>query len=173
MNVILVDERDEPVGIMEKLEVHQKALLHRAFSIFIFNSKGEMLLHKRAANKYHSGGLWSNACCSHPRPAEQTLDAAHARLKEEMGISTNLIKIFDFTYKATFDNGLFEYEFDHVFMGSYDGPIVPDKEEVSDYCFKSMNDIKDSLQSHPHKYTVWFKIAFPKLEEYLNSNNSQ
>ena len=173
MNVILVDERDEPVGIMEKLEVHQKALLHRAFSIFIFNSKGEMLLHKRAANKYHSGGLWSNACCSHPRPAEQTLDAAHARLKEEMGISTNLIKIFDFTYKATFDNGLFEYYFDHVFMGSYDGPIVPDKEEVSDYCFKTMNDIKDYLQSHPHKYTVWFKIAFPKLEEYLNSNNSQ
>ena len=173
MNVILVDEKDEPVGVMEKLEVHQKALLHRAFSIFLFNSKGEMLLHKRASNKYHSGGLWSNACCSHPRPGEQTLDAAHSRLKEEMGISTNLTKIFDFTYKATFDNGLSEFEFDHVFIGNYDGQIVPDKEEVSDYCFKTMKDIKDSLQSHQHKYTAWFKIAFPKLEEYLNSNNSQ
>ena len=167
MDVILVDENDVQVGTMEKLEVHQKALLHRAFSIFIFNAKAEMLLHKRAANKYHSAGLWTNACCSHPAPGEETLEAAQNRLQEEMGICTNLKKIFDFTYKAVFDNGLTENEFDHVFLGQYDGTVSPNKEEVSDYCFKSIADIKDSIQTHPQKYTEWFKIAFPKLEEYL------
>lgn len=167
MDVILVDERDVQVGTMEKLEVHQKALLHRAFSIFIFNGKGEMLLHKRAAHKYHSAGLWTNACCSHPAPGEETLDAANNRLQEEMGISTTLKKIFDFTYQASFDNGLTEYEFDHVFIGEYDGPVFPNKDEVSDYCFKTISEVKDSLQTHPQKYTEWFKIAFSKLEDYL------
>ncbi|CAN5842338.1 isopentenyl-diphosphate Delta-isomerase [soil metagenome] len=167
MDVILVDERDVQVGTMEKLEVHQKALLHRAFSIFVFNAKGEMLLHKRAEKKYHSGGLWTNACCSHPRPGEETLSAAQNRLQEEMGITTGIKKIFEFTYKASFENGLTEHEFDHVFLGEYEGAIVPNKEEVSDYCFKSIGDIKDSIQSHPQKYTEWFKIALPKLEEYL------
>ena len=167
MDVILVDERDEPIGTMEKLEVHQKALLHRAFSIFIFNSKGEVLLHRRADKKYHSGGLWTNACCSHPAPGEDILSAAHKRLHEEMGISAPLQKAFEFTYKASLENGLTEFEFDHVFIGVYDGEIFPNKEEVSDYCFKSMDELKESIASHPQKYTAWFKIAVPKLDEFL------
>ncbi len=169
MDVILVDEQDQPVGRMEKMEVHQKALLHRAFSIFIFNSRGEMLLHKRADKKYHSAGLWTNACCSHPRPGEDTRAAAEKRLHEEMGIVTPLNKAFDFVYRAGFDNGLTEYEFDHVFVGAYNGEIFPDDEEVSDYCFKTIDEIKSSIQSHPQKYTEWFKIAFPKMEAYLET----
>ncbi len=169
MDVILVDEHDVQTGNMEKLEVHQKALLHRAFSVFIFNAKGEVLLHKRAEKKYHSGGLWTNACCSHPQPGEETLAAAQIRLQEEMGFSTELKKAFDFIYKKAFDNGLTEHEYDHVFIGRYDGDITPDAEEVSDYCFKSFAEIKNSIHSHPQKYTEWFKIAFPKLEVYLET----
>lgn len=172
MDVILVDEHDVPVGTMEKMEVHQKALLHRAFSIFIFNGKGEMLLHRRADRKYHSGGLWTNACCSHPRPGEETLDAAHTRLQHEMGFDTALNKAFDFIYKAPFDNGLTEHEFDHVFSGTYTGEIHPNAEEVSDYCYMPVNEIRDSIRSHPQKYTEWFKIAFPKMEAYLESTRS-
>jgi len=172
MDVILVDENDEQVGTMEKMEVHQKALLHRAFSVFILNDKGEILLHKRADRKYHSGGLWTNACCSHPKPGEETLAAAENRLQEEMGIHTPLKKVFDFIYKAPFDNGLTEYEFDHVFIGTYEGDIVPNAEEVSDYCYKSIEEIKNSIQSHPQKYTAWFKIAFPKVEAYLEATLS-
>lgn len=171
MDVILVDEQDMPVGAMEKMEVHQKALLHRAFSIFIFNERGEMLLHKRADKKYHSGGLWTNACCSHPRPGEDTLAAAAKRLQEEMGIVTDIKKAFDFVYRAELDNGLTEHEFDHVFTGIYSGEIVPDKEEVSDYCYKTIDEIKDSIRSHPQKYTEWFKIAFPKMEAYLETTS--
>ncbi len=170
MYVILVDENDEPIGTMEKMEVHQKALLHRAFSIFVFNDKGEILLQKRANKKYHSGGLWANACCSHPKPGEETLAAAKKRLHEEMGFDVALTKAFDFIYKAPFDNGLTEYEFDHVFVGTYDGDIFPDAEEVSDYCYKSVEEVKNSIQSHPQKYTEWFKIAFLKMEEYLVKN---
>ncbi len=169
MDVILVDEHDVQTGTMEKMEVHQKALLHRAFSIFVFNGKGEMLLQKRANRKYHSAGLWTNACCSHPQPGEDTLAAAEIRLQEEMGFNTGLTKAFDFIYKAPFENGLTEYEFDHVFTGSYDGDIFPNVDEVSDYCFKSLVEIKNSIQSHPQKYTEWFKIAFPKMEAYLQT----
>lgn len=169
MDVILVDEQDRPVGAMEKMEVHQKALLHRAFSIFIFNQRREMLLHRRADTKYHSGGLWTNACCSHPRPGEDILEAAKIRLWQEMGITTSLTKAFHFIYRAGLDNGLTEYEFDHVFIGAYNGEIMPDKEEVSDYCFMNVDEIKDSIRSHPHKYTEWFKIAFPKMEAYLET----
>lgn len=167
MDIILVNELDEPTGAMEKMEVHQKALLHRAFSIFIFNGKNDMLLHKRASGKYHSPGLWTNACCSHPAPGQATLEAAEKRLQEEMGISTPLTKAFDFIYKAGFDNGLTEYEYDHVFVGFYNGIITPDPREVSDYCYKPMAAIKSSIISHPQQYTEWFKIAFPKVEEYL------
>ena len=169
MDVILVDEHDVQTGIMEKMEVHQKALLHRAFSIFVFNEKGEMLLQKRANKKYHSGGLWTNACCSHPQPGEETLAAAQIRLQEEMGFNAALKKAFDFIYKAAFDNGLTEHELDHVFIGTYNGTIVPNTEEVSDYCFKSVEEIRNSIQSHPQKYTEWFKIAFPKMEAYLET----
>ena len=166
-DVILVNEKDEPTGTMEKMEVHQKALLHRAFSIFIFNDRGEMLLHKRAADKYHSAGLWTNACCSHPQPGEQIMEAAKKRLQEEMGITTTLKKVFDFIYKASFDNGLTEHEFDHVFIGVYNGIISPNTAEVSDYCFKRMEAVNDAIQSRPQHFTEWFKIAFPKVEEYL------
>jgi isopentenyl-diphosphate Delta-isomerase len=164
--VILVNGQDEPVGTMEKMAAHYEAALHRAFSVFLFNDKGEMLLQQRAKQKYHSGGLWTNACCSHPRPGEETIDAARRRLNEEMGIRTQLQKIFDFTYKADFDNGLTEHEYDHVFTGNYGGEIKPNKDEVQDYCYKTMEEIRTSLQSHPHKYTAWFHIAFPKVFEW-------
>lgn len=164
--VILVNERDEPIGTMEKIEAHRKAALHRAFSVFIFNSKGEMLLQQRALNKYHSAGLWTNACCSHPAPGEATADAAHRRLQEELGFSTSLEKIFDFTYQTAFDNGLIEHEFDHVFAGQYEQRITPNPEEVKDVCYKNLEDIQQSLETHPQKYTSWFHIAFPKVKEW-------
>lgn len=164
--VILVNEQDEPIGTMEKIEAHRKALLHRAFSVFIFNKKGEMLLQQRALNKYHSAGLWTNACCSHPAPGEATADAALRRLQEELGFGTNLEKIFDFTYQTAFDNGLIEHEFDHVFAGMYEQSIMPNPDEVKDVCYKSLEDIEHSLQSHPQKYTSWFHIAFPKVKEW-------
>jgi isopentenyl-diphosphate delta-isomerase len=167
MDIILVNELDEQVGTMEKLEAHQKALLHRAFSIFIFNDRREMLLHKRAADKYHSPGLWTNACCSHPKPGQLTIDAAMIRLKEEMGFTTRLEKAFDFIYKTSFENGLTEYEFDHVFIGHYSGSIIPDPAEVSDYSYSSMKTIRDEIGSRPGQFTEWFKIAFPRVEEYL------
>jgi isopentenyl-diphosphate delta-isomerase len=151
---------------MEKIEAHRKAVLHRAFSIFIFNSKGEMLLQQRALNKYHSAGLWTNACCSHPAPGEATEDAAHRRLQEELGFYTGLKKIFDFTYQTAFDNGLIEHEFDHVFTGMYEQRINPNPEEVKDVCYKSLDDIQQSLETHPQKYTSWFHIAFPKVKEW-------
>lgn len=165
--VILVNEQDIPVGVMEKMDAHRKGLLHRAFSIFIFNSKGEMLLQQRAMNKYHSGGLWTNACCSHPKPGEITLEAAMKRLREEMGFETALEEIFCFVYKKELDNGLTEHEFDHVYIGVYDNEISPDKDEVNDYCYKSIDEIKESLQSHPFKYTAWFHIAFPEVEKRM------
>ncbi len=170
--VILVDENDGQIGTMEKMEAHLKAVLHRAFSVFIFNKKGEMLLQQRSLNKYHSGGLWTNACCSHPRPGENTIDAATRRLNEELGFSTQLIKVFDFTYNAPFDNGLTEYEFDHVYTGSFDGDITPNDHEVKDYCFKSMNDIQESLVNHPNKYTAWFHLAFPKIYTWWQGEKS-
>jgi len=164
--VILVDEQDIATGTMEKLEAHRKGLLHRAFSVFIFNSKGEILLQQRALNKYHSGGLWTNSCCSHPQPDEEILIAAQRRLQEEMGFTANLEKIFDFIYRADFNNGLTEYEFDHVFAGEYEGVINFNQHEVRDYCYKSMEEVRHSLQQQPQKFTQWFRLAFPKMEEW-------
>ena len=165
--VILVNGQDEQTGVMEKMEAHQKGLLHRAFSIFIFNNRGEMLLQQRASSKYHSPDLWTNACCSHPQPGETTELAAFRRLKEELGFETKLFEIFSFTYRAVFENGLTEHEFDHVLIGTYNGQVFLNADVVKDYCFMKPEKIKESLSSHPHKYTEWFKIAFPKLEEYL------
>jgi isopentenyl-diphosphate delta-isomerase len=165
--LILVNELDEPIGVAEKMEAHQKGLLHRAFSVFIFNIKGEMLLQQRAINKYHSGGLWTNACCSHPYIGQQILEAAQKRLQEEMGFSTAIQPAFQFTYKASFDNGLIEHEYDHVFVGQYEGVISPSADEVSDYCYKSMEDIEQDILTHPQKYTEWFKIALPLIKSYL------
>ena len=163
--VILVNEQDVETGTIEKMEAHRKALLHRAFSVFIFNAKGEMLLQQRAMGKYHSPGLWTNTCCSHPRPGEEIEEAATRRLKEEMGIDSSLIKKFDFIYRTEFENGLTEYEFDHVYTGTYDGSLNPDKQEVNDYCFRSIEEIKSDLNQRPEKYTAWFKIALPILNE--------
>lgn len=166
-----MNERDEELGIMPKMEAHIKGELHRAFSIFIFNEKKEMLLQQRAVEKYHSGGLWTNACCSHPRPGEENQDAANRRLYEELGFTTTLQKIFDFTYYASFDNGLIEHEFDHVFIGFYDGKIVLDSDEVKNYSYQSMEEIEASITQAPKKYTAWFCIAFPKIKEWFASQN--
>ena len=163
--VILVNEKDEMTGTAGKMEAHQKGLLHRAFSVFVFNSKGEMLLQQRAINKYHSGGLWTNACCSHPIPGEEIQDAAKRRLKEEMGFEMEVTKSFDFVYKANFDNGLIEFEFDHVFIGEYEGPVPYNKDEVMDICYKPMAAIRDALKDHPKIYTAWFHLAFPEIEK--------
>ena len=162
----MVDEHDNAIGFMDKMEAHRKGLLHRAFSIFIFNSRGEMLLQQRALNKYHSAGLWSNSCCSHPFPGEEIKDAASRRLNEELGFETSLEKIFDFIYRASFENGLVENEFDHVFVGHYDGNMKINAEEVNDYVFKPMEQIRLELKNRPEIYTEWFKISFPKMETW-------
>ncbi len=169
--VILVNEQDKPVGTMEKMEAHEKGLLHRAFSIFIFNKQGEMLLQQRSEEKYHSPALWTNACCSHPSPDESTDDAAARRLKEEMGFVTSLTKIFDFTYQASFSNGLTEHEFDHVYIGEFNGSVIPHEDEVMDHRFFSIAEIKSSMEKNPDQFTAWFLIAFPKVEEYLAASN--
>lgn len=161
--VILVNEKDEAVGAMEKLEAHRQGLLHRAFSVFIFNSKGEMLLQQRALNKYHSAGLWTNACCSHPRPGEDTRDAAQRRLREEMGLYVELSYLSVFTYKTEFGNGLTEHEVDHVYLGKTDAEPKLNPEEAESYCWKTTADIKEEIAAHPAKFTSWFKIAIEKL----------
>jgi isopentenyl-diphosphate delta-isomerase len=166
LDVILVDASDQAIGTSEKMAAHEKGLLHRAFSVFIFNKKGEMLLQRRAISKYHSGGLWTYACCSHPFPEEETLAAAKRRLREEMGFETPIDKIFDFVYRAELDNGLIEHEFDHVFAGEYEGAIILNKEEAMDYCYRKMNDVAQNLEDHPQKYTAWFHLAFPKIESW-------
>lgn len=167
--VILVDENDTAIGHAEKMLAHRQGLLHRAFSIFIFTSDGKMLLQQRALTKYHSGGLWTNACCSHPLPGEDTHIAAIRRLKEELGIETEIKKVFDFIYTASFGNGLVENEFDHVFAGIYNGPTRLNAAEVMDTCYKSMAGIKNDLQNYPHLFTAWFHLAFTKIETWWNN----
>ena len=166
-NVILVDEKDNQVGLMPKLEAHQKGLLHRAFSVFIFNSDYKLLLQKRASSKYHSGGLWTNTCCSHPRDGEDTIDAANRRLNEEMGIKTSLRKVFDFIYTAELDNNLIENEFDHVFYGVYDIDPIINTDEAEDFKWVDMETLKNDIENNKDQYTVWFKIAFDYFYNYL------
>lgn len=173
--VILVDQNDREVGVMEKLEAHQKGLLHRAFSIFIFNSKGELLLQQRALDKYHSAGLWSNTCCSHPYPNESTGEAAKRRLQEEMGMTTPLESIFSFTYKAFFDNGLIENEFDYVYFGRTDDLPIVNATEVNDYKYVLVEDLLLDMDANPKKYTEWLKDCIRKVLEHssekINLNN--
>jgi isopentenyl-diphosphate delta-isomerase len=164
--VILVTENDEAIGEMEKMEAHQRGLLHRAFSVFIFDKEGRMLLQQRAAEKYHGGLLWTNACCSHPFPNEKVEEAAERRLREEMGFTIPLKKIFAFTYKAAVENGLTEHEYDHVFTGEYEGRIEPNRHEVEDYTYYSLEEIRELLQERPDEFTAWFKIAFPQIENW-------
>lgn len=167
--LILVDADGKAIGEMEKMEVHRKGLLHRAFSVFLFNRRGEMLLQQRAAGKYHSGGLWSNACCSHPAPGEATAAAARRRLREELGVETPLRELFHFTYRADFDSGLVEHEFDHVFVGEYEGKISPNPEEVAQVAWKSIEEIRRLLAENPQHFTAWFVLAFPRIEEARRS----
>ena len=169
--VILVNEQDEPIGVMEKMEAHEKALLHRAFSVFLFNKNGDMLLQQRALSKYHSPGLWTNACCSHPAPGESNEEAALRRLGEELGIITPVKKAFHFTYKAEFDNGLTEHEFDHVFIGVFDDDLLLNPEEVASVSYKSIDVIEQELEQFPDQYTAWFKIAFPLVKHWMHQTN--
>ncbi len=169
--VVLVNEKDEELGWMEKMEAHEKGILHRAFSVFIVNTKGEMLLQQRAFSKYHSGGLWTNACCSHPRPGEATEDAASRRLGEEMGFVTPLEKIFSFIYKTDFDNGLTEHELDHVFWGTYDGDIHINASEVNTYAYYPVHSIQEHLHSNPQQFTVWFQLVFTRVLEWYKKTH--
>ncbi|MEY4057233.1 MAG: isopentenyl-diphosphate Delta-isomerase [Chitinophagia bacterium] len=170
--VILVDVDDCEIGVMEKMEAHKQAVLHRAFSVFLFNPQGKMLLQQRALTKYHSAGLWTNTCCSHPRPGETLDDAVTRRLMEEMGITAKVSKAFDFIYQAELPDHLNEHEFDHVFIGNYDDEVRPNHLEVANFVYQSIEEVAANLQSHPEKYTVWFKIAFPKVVEWYQSNSS-
>ncbi len=157
-HVILVDHQDNEMGTMEKMEAHQKGVLHRAFSILIFNSKGEMLIQQRSHSKYHSAGLWSNACCSHPRPGEPIEEAVPRRLKEEMGIDVQLKFAYKFIYKTLLENNLIEHELDHVFIGKFDGVPVPDPAEVADWQFISISALQESVNKKPGEFTPWFNI---------------
>lgn len=163
--LVLVNEQDNPVGTMEKMEAHEKGLLHRAFSVLIFNEQGELLLQQRAHNKYHCGGLWTNTCCSHPYPGEEVKDAALRRLKEEMGIECDLQKSFDFIYRAEFDNGLTEHEYDHVFFGVFSGEPVINIDEVADWKYLSPEALKKDLAKNPDHYTPWFKIIVAEMDK--------
>ena len=165
--VILVDEKDRPQGTAEKMEAHRKGLLHRAFSVFLFNDEGKLLLQRRAKGKYHSGGLWTNTVCSHPMPGEDTRAAAIRRLKEEMGIEAEVHKIFDFIYRAELDNGLTEHEFDHVFIGKFNGKPELNPEEADDYRYMHLQEIREDIRRHPGQYTAWFKIIFEKSWDAL------
>ena len=162
--VILVNTYDEEIGTMEKMQAHEKALLHRAFSVFVINQKGGMLIHRRALEKYHSGGLWTNACCSHPRKGETTEEAVHRRLMEEMGFDCPVSERFSFIYKAELDQGLTEYEFVHVFFGSFDGTPRVNPDEVCDWKYISIKDLKQDIKTNPDNYTEWFKIALDKMD---------
>lgn len=166
--VILVNEQDEQIGLMPKMEAHEKAILHRAFSVFIFNSKHELMLQQRAAHKYHSPLLWTNTCCSHQRDGESNLEAGKRRLEEEMGFVTPLTETTSFIYKAPFDNGLTEHELDHIMVGSYDGEPIINPDEVADWKWMPLEAVKSDIALNPQLYTAWFKIIFEKFYKHLN-----
>ena len=167
--VILVDEQDNPIGLMEKIEAHEKALLHRAFSVFVFNDKKELMLQQRAADKYHSPLLWTNTCCSHQRDGETNLAAGKRRLEEEMGFVCELKEVFSFIYKAPFDNGLTEHELDHVMVGDFNESPKINKEEVESYKWISLEAVKKDIEESPEIYTAWFKIIFKESYDTLKN----
>lgn len=168
--ITLVDENDNEIGFEEKLRVHELGKLHRAFSIFVFNERYELLIQKRAKTKYHSGGLWTNTCCSHPRYEEGLEEAIHRRLLEEMGFDCALKKAFDFIYRAEFENGLIEHEYDHVFIGNYSngGKIWINLAEAEDYKWVGFCDLEKDTKENPETYSYWFKVAFPKVIDSIN-----
>ena len=161
--LILVDENDQEIGSMEKLAVHQSGRLHRAFSVFVFNSKGELLLQQRAENKYHSGGLWTNTCCSHPVNGETIKETIRKRLKDEMGIECETDFQFSFIYKTQFENGLTEHELDHVYFGKSDETPVPNDLEAKSWKYISLEDLQNDIQNNPNNYTAWLKICLPEV----------
>lgn len=167
--VILVNENDEPIGSMEKIEAHEKALLHRAFSVFILNDKNEVMLQQRAASKYHSPLLWTNTCCSHQRAGETNIAAGKRRLLEEMGFQVDLKELFSFIYKAPFDNGLTEHELDHVMVGYSNQDPNINREEVEAWKWMSLEAIKQDMKDHPESYTAWFKIIFEKFYHFIEA----
>lgn len=167
--VILVNENDEPIGSMEKIEAHEKALLHRAFSVFILNDKNEVMLQQRAASKYHSPLLWTNTCCSHQRAGETNIAAGKRRLLEEMGFQVDLKELFSFIYKAPFDNGLTEHELDHVMIGYSNQEPNINREEVEAWKWMSLEAIKQDMKDHPESYTAWFKIIFEKFYHFIEA----
>jgi len=171
--VILVNENDEQIGLMPKLEAHEKAQLHRAFSIFILNSKNEVMLQQRASEKYHSPLLWTNTCCSHQREGETNIQAGNRRLQEEMGFSTELKELFHFIYKAPFDNGLTEHELDHVMIGYFDEDPKINPEEVESWKWVNIDEIKEDMQQNPSIYTVWFKIIFDEFYHFLEQSKRE
>ncbi|MBN8566636.1 MAG: isopentenyl-diphosphate Delta-isomerase [Flavobacteriales bacterium] len=168
--VILVNENDEPIGLMEKLEAHEKAVLHRAFSVFVLNDKNEVMLQQRAHHKYHSPLLWTNTCCSHQREGETNIQAGTRRLFEEMGFTTELKELFHFIYKAPFDNGLTEHELDHVMIGYYNEAPKINPDEVESWKWMSIEAIRDDIQTQSENYTVWFKIIFDEFYHYLEDH---
>lgn len=163
-DVILVNEQDEALGRMEKMEAHRQGVLHRALSVFLFDPEGRMLLQQRAPGKYHGGGLWTNACCSHPAPGEDVGAAAQRRLGEELGISAPLQKIFEFHYRAPVENNLVEHEYDHIFAGEFSGALQADPEEVADTRYETMERLRADLKQEPERFTSWFRLLFPQIE---------
>lgn len=172
-HVILVNQSDEQIGTMPKMEAHEKAVLHRAFSVFIMNKNGETMLQQRAAHKYHSPLLWTNTCCSHQRVGETNIQAGKRRLQEEMGFEAELKEVFSFIYKAPFDNGLTEHEFDHVMVGYSDKAPEINSDEVADWKWMKPEDVKNDISEHPDHYTAWFKIIFEKFYNYLTQHKFQ
>lgn len=162
-HVVLVNERGEVVGVEEKIKAHLTGALHRAFSIFVFNISGRLLLQKRSSTKYHSGGLWSNTCCGHPRPDESIEDASQRRLREEMGFGCQLRPCFHFIYRAELNNGLLEHEYDHVLVGEYDGTPRPCRDEVDDWKWVDLTTLRLDIRENPEKYTYWFGLALEAL----------
>ncbi|MBI2623911.1 isopentenyl-diphosphate Delta-isomerase [Candidatus Parcubacteria bacterium] len=169
-DIILVDERDRQIGTAGKMTPHRTGALHRAFSVFVFNSRGELLLQKRAKKKYHSAGLWTNTCCSHPRPGEATLAAARRRLKEEMGFTTKLREVFSFIYRVKFANGLMEHEYDHVLVGRFGGAPRPDPVEAEDWEWVSLPQLRHDIRRHPRRYSFWLKKVLPRFTAHLTCN---
>ncbi len=170
--VVLVDSMDKPLGLMEKMEAHRKGLLHRAFSVFLFNDNHELLLQRRAFSKYHSGGLWTNTCCSHPRDGEDIVEAGKRRLREEMGFSCDVERVFSFIYKAKLDNELTEHELDHVLVGDYNGIPDPNPNEVSEWKYMSLIELEKDLAENKEHYTVWFQEIFQQGKAYFLNKKS-
>ncbi|MGK0387248.1 MAG: isopentenyl-diphosphate delta-isomerase [Patiriisocius sp.] len=167
-HVILVNEKDEQIGLMPKMEAHEKAVLHRAFSVFILNDDNELMLQQRALHKYHSPGLWTNTCCSHQRDGESNIDAGTRRLQEEMGFNAVLKETTSFIYKAPFDNGLTEHELDHIMIGNYNDYPVINEDEVAAWKWMPLEDVKTDIEENPDQYTVWFKIIFQKFYQHIS-----